>query len=325
MPTPISGQTIRTKELDGVAVRYKNEQEEYIIGDICPDVKEDMEGKPIPRKGEYPEFTRDAWFRDNAEQIGQGKASPVSGFNIKWNNYKTKLYGHTTVFYDDDVGVASKNLKLTEKGFEFSEQKCLLHQEVDGAALMFNESNWGSYQTGGTDIPKWSDYAESNPIKNIRGGGVQIKGGCAKKPTDLVLGFEAYLWLLDHPDILARMKVTDDKIMNMARLASIMDLKRVHVGEAVLNTAPDKGPSTESWSSSFIWGRHALLMYKSDTPSQGEISAAYALTSQEEETQIIRDDVHRASGFEVTYMKDQQIICKYCGHYFKDIVDAYPT
>jgi hypothetical protein len=101
-------------------------------------------------------------------------------------------------------------------------------------------------------------------------------------PNRLTLGAQVYDTLLDHPDIIDRIKygqanVGQPAIVNRTTLAALFEVDSVLVAEAIQNTAAENataGAAADESTASIV-GNHALLSYAPPAPSVLLPSAGY--------------------------------------------------
>jgi len=63
----------------------------------------------------------------------------------------------------------------------------------------------------GTD--KWSDYDNSDPFDDIKTGLEAVRAACGKKPNTFTMGYTTMMTLMNHPDVIARIITTADKVV----------------------------------------------------------------------------------------------------------------
>ena len=183
-------------------------------------------------------------------------------------------YGLATGRYDCDVWDVSYDVSEQER----ANQDAVLDAEQDAARLLvedlimtenrewataaFATTIWGGTdQTGGTEFTQWDDAA-STPIENLRGQNSDISANTGRSANKLVLGHDTWnSGLVDHPDLLDRIKHTQTGIVTQGLLANILDLDQVIVNSAIRNTAGEGLAETAA----FQLGDSALLLHAPDT------------------------------------------------------------
>jgi hypothetical protein len=135
-------------------------------------------------------------------------------------------------------------------------------EDREFAATAFVINVWGGTdQVGGTNFTRWDD-ASSTPIEDLRGQATNMLSGTGRAPNKLVLGWDSWAsGLVDHPDLLDRIKHTQTGVMTQSLLAGILGLDRVITSQSIRNTAQEGLAA----SNSFNLGDSALLLHAPDT------------------------------------------------------------
>ena len=135
-------------------------------------------------------------------------------------------------------------------------EKLMLDREQNAANLLFSTSNITNNTTlSGTS--QWSDYDNSDPIGDVRTARISVHQNTFKIPNALVLGKQVYDQLIEHPQIIDRIKYSQLGIATPELLARIFQVDKVIVGYAGSNAA--KEGQTDSLG--YIWGKYALIAY----------------------------------------------------------------
>ncbi len=135
-------------------------------------------------------------------------------------------------------------------------EKLMLDRETNAAALLFSTANITQNTTlSGTN--QWSDYSNSDPIGDVRTARTTIHAATFKKPNTLVLGKQVFDMLIEHPQIIERIKYSQLGVVTAELLARLFQVEQVIVGEAGSNTAVEG----QTDSLSYIWGKYALVCY----------------------------------------------------------------
>lgn len=162
----------------------------------------------------------------------------------------------------------------------------LLHLDILFANNFFKEGVWENEFTGiesgttpgGSQFIKFSD-ANSDPIKFFDERKRQIRLDGRRRPNKLTLGYDTYLALKEHPDLLERVKYTGSTAnpaqVNERVLAELFGVDEVKVLYASYNAA-EEGQDDDM---QFICEPDgALLSYTTPNPRLDEPSAGYIFT-----------------------------------------------
>ena len=166
----------------------------------------------------------------------------------------------------------------------FATEQMLLHQDIIFARNFFHTGVWGQEWSGvaatpsGSQFLKFSD-ANFDPVHFFDERIRDIKQSGRRTPNRLALGYDAYLALKEHPDILERIKYTGTTAnpakVTPAVLAQLFGVEQVKVLESTYNAA-SLGQDEDM---QFICDtKGALLCYATPSPAIDEPSAGYIFT-----------------------------------------------
>ena len=142
---------------------------------------------------------------------------------------------------------------------------------------------WTTEYTGVSATPtgsqrlQWND-ANANPIEDVRAGKRTIAQSTGFEPNKLVLGRAVYDALLDHPDIIDRIKYGQTAgapaMAGADSLARLFNVDEILVMNGIENTAQEGRTAAHS----FIGGKHAMLCYSTPTPGLMTPTAGYTFS-----------------------------------------------
>lgn len=137
----------------------------------------------------------------------------------------------------------------------------VMTEDREWVTASFATGIWGGTdQAGGVEFTQWDD-ASSTPIEDLRAQNSDMLANTGREANKLVLGHDTWAsGLVDHPDILDRIKYTQTGIVTQDLFAGILGLDRVMVASAIRNTA-DEGLAE---TAAFILGDNALLLHAPD-------------------------------------------------------------
>jgi len=170
-----------------------------------------------------------------------------------------------------------------------------------------------TYNTTLSGTDQWSDYANSDPIGDIKTGANSVRTYSGKKPNTLILAYNTWQQLVDHPDVTDRVKysqLADVDSLNSA-LARIFNVKRVWVGDAQYNS----GAEGRTASLTDIWNKIAIICYIEDNPTLKSRSLGF--TYQMKAPRMVdgwREESRKGDWIRVTDKYDQQIVDINCAY-----------
>lgn len=266
MPQPTLGSVHVNAPLTNVSVAYLQAQTNFVATKIFPVV-------PVDKQSDvYYTYTKNDWFRDEAQLRAPGDESAGSGYNISNTAYNAKVWSFHKDIPDQIRANSDPMLNPDRDATMFVTEKLLLRLERQWATDFFTTGIWG---TDKTPTFLWDDYPNSDPIGDIRAGVSQIQGITGKKPNKLAIGYQAFIKLVDHPDIVERIKYGGTPgapaAVNEQTLAQLFGLDEVLVCNAIYAT--NNEGATDAYS--YIFGKNALLCYSAPAPGLMTASAGY--------------------------------------------------
>ncbi|MDR2221013.1 MAG: major capsid protein [Methylobacillus sp.] len=127
-----------------------------------------------------------------------------------------------------------------------------LELELAQAGLATDASKYANSNKltlSGTD--QWSNDA-SKPLQVIESAKEAVRAQIARRPNTIVMGAAVFAHLKNHPLIVDRIKYTGRDIATTDLLASLFDVERVLVGDAIYE---DKNTTKD------VWGKSVVLAY----------------------------------------------------------------
>jgi hypothetical protein len=263
-----------------------------------------------------------------------GTESNGSGYTL--DNTPTYFADRYSVHKDipDEVRAnADAALNPDREATVFVTTKALIKREKLFVGRYFKSGVWGTDITGVASSPsagqvlQWSDAA-SDPIKNVRDAKRTIRQSTGFEPNKLVLGRAVYDALVDHPDIIDRVKYGQTAGApakgNLAALATLFEIEEILVMNAIENTAKEG----QTASHSFIGGKHAMLCHSAMSPGLMTPTAGYTFSwtglmgngiegNRIRQFRLEREGVDRV---EIDMCFDLKVVAPELGYMFNSIV-----
>ena len=270
MPQPDSNDVYVNALLTNMSIGYSNL--EYVADRIAP---------PLPveqQSGIIPKYDRGDWLRSQAVARAPGTIANRSG----WRTDLTATYFATN--YALGKGIprevalnARAPFDMDRDATRFVTEQLMLRREKLFAANMMATGKWGTDKTGTTDFVKWSDYAGSDPINDIRDGRRTIRQATGKPANVAACGEIVFDALQDHPDILDRIKGAaspgNPAIVTEGLLAALFRLEDFVVASAIEVTSVE----AQTVVAADVIDDDMLLVYRPRTASLFEPSGGYGI------------------------------------------------
>lgn len=258
-PTPTDVHINRP--MSAISVAYMQDQTQFVADRIFPTV-------PVDKQSDlYWVFNRADFMRDEMKLRGPATESAGGGFSMSNDAY----FCHVWAFHKDLDEQTEANADV-EDGLDLDTDitnylalKALINREKRWCDSFFKTGVWASEQAGvasaptGTQFLQWND-ANSTPIEQIRAARLKMSQyGFA--PNVLVMSPQAWAALLDHPDIIDRLKYgqTAGSVAMVSKtvVAALFEVDRIEVLAAVENIAAEGLAESIQW----IAGKHAALYH----------------------------------------------------------------
>lgn len=228
----------------------------------------------------YFKYERSDWNKVTAEERAPGTESAGGGFDVdNTPNYFCRVYAVHKDIDDQIRSNADEPLDMDRDATMWVTHQLLLKREKLWATKFFATGIWGveysgvSGSPGAGEFKQW-DQADSTPIEDVTDRSIEIAEDTGYKPNVLVLSPYVFNTLKNNADILDRIKYTQRGVVTTDILAGLFDVERVLVPFGIENTAAEG--ATEI--SSFVFGKHALLVYANPQPSIMQPSGGYTFS-----------------------------------------------
>lgn len=271
MPQPTLSQVHVDAILTNVSVAWMQTQDNFISDKVFPVV-------PVDKKSnKYFVYTKNDWFRDEAQRRAPGTESAGGGYGLSTDTYSCDVFAFHKDVDDQTVANSDAPLSPLREAAEFVTRRLVLRRELQFVSDYLTTSVWGKDYTGVASSPstdqfiKWSDYANSDPIIDIEAGKAQILTTTGLEANTLVLGYETFRQLRHHPDLVDRIKYTSAQTITTDMIARMFEVDRVLVAKAV--KATNLEGATGAYSLAF--GKGAWLGHVAPNPGLLTPSAGY--------------------------------------------------
>ncbi|MDE2100078.1 MAG: hypothetical protein KGL39_22680 [Patescibacteria group bacterium] len=248
MPQPTAQSVHIDAPLTNLSVAFLQSQSRFIASRVFPVV-------PVDKQSDkYFTFDRNNFFMDQMRVRAPGTESAGSGYTVSNDSYSCDVWALHQDVPDQVRQNTDMPLNPDRNATQFMTQQALLRLEKQWASDYFKSGVW---TTDLTPASLWSDYTSSDPIGDIRTGVTTILQSTGFLPNRLVLGFQVYQKLQDHPDIIDRIKYSGQRVATADLMAELFEVEQVLVAQAV-NATNLEG---ETAAYDFIAGKSALLCY----------------------------------------------------------------
>lgn len=267
MPSPTKENFHIDGPLSDIAIAYK--QEEFVADRVFPLVTVEKQSD------KYFIWTKGFWMRNAVERRAPGDEYPEGRMQVSNDEYYCDLYHLGYGIPDEDVKNQDAAIELEITGSEWLAQQFALNREIKLASDIFTTGKWETDVVGGTGFVVWSDYDNSDPIKDINTGKQTIQKSTGKRANTLLIGQEVFDILTEHPLLLEKFKYTGEGILDVEQVRRALKVDTLIVGEAVYESSMEGAASA---TRGYIWGKNGLLLHVPPRPGLRVAAAGYTFT-----------------------------------------------
>jgi hypothetical protein len=328
MPQPTQGDVHVNTPLTNISIAYMQDAMNFVADRIFPNV-------PVAKQSDrYYVYDRGFFNRDEMEVRAPGTESAGSGYEVdNTPTYYAPVYAFHHDIPDQVRSNADSQVDPDRDATNLVTHKGLIKREKLWVSKFFTSSVWTTDIDGVAGSPsagetiQWND-ASSDPIADVRLGVRTVLELTGFKPNTLVLGKAVFDALIDHPDIVDRIKYGQSQgnvaMADTAELAALLKIPRVFVMEAIENTAAEGASNAHS----FIGGKHALLSYAAPAPGMQVPTAGYTFSwtgylgasANGARISRFRMDPLKSDRVEIEMAFDQKLVSADLGYFFNGIV-----
>lgn len=271
MPQPTQSQVHVDAILTNVSVAYMQRAENFIADKVFPVV-------PVDKQSDkYFVYDKNDWLRDEAQVRTDGTESVGSGYNLSTATYYADVFAIHKDVGDQTRANADAPINVDREAAEFVTHRLLTRREIQFNTDFMTDGVWGTSATGvasgasTNEFVQWNNYTTSDPIEDIEAGKASILSVTGLEANTLVLGYDVFRQLKNHPDLVDRIKYTSSQTITEDMLARMFDIDRVLVSKSIKATNAEGATGAYS----FTTGKNALLCHVADAPGLLTPSAGY--------------------------------------------------
>lgn len=192
MPQPTSSQVHVDAILTNISVAYMQMQENFIASRVFPIV-------PVSKQSDkFFTYTKNDWFRDEAQRRADATESAGGGYGLSTDSYQCDVFAFHKDIGDQTRANADAPIQVDREAAEFVTGRLMLKMETQFVSSFFTTGVWA---TDDTPTNLWSDYTNSDPLNDVEEGKAEILSTTGYEPNTLVLGYEVFRQLKNHPDL----------------------------------------------------------------------------------------------------------------------------
>lgn len=231
------------------------------------------------RGGNVIEFGYEAFYRYSARRAPGADVKKID-FGYEGVPYKLVQDALDAVVPREHMQDASKvpQIDLGMRATNVVMKALSLALEIEQAELATDPGNFDAdHKLQATVAQKWTN-PDSDPIQQIEDAKEAVRASTGRYPNVMTLGPKPYKAIKNHPKVLSRFSGISADAVTAQKIAALVDIPTVKVGEAVFATAPSSGAKKPPQFSD-VWGPHAVLAFVPQSPEgREEPSFGYTYT-----------------------------------------------
>ena len=314
--------------LTNISIAYVQGADAFVADKVFPNI-------PVEKQADrYWTYDRGYFWRDEMEARAPATESTGSGYALD----NTPNYFCTTYAFHHDVpdevrANTDDPLNPDRDAAILMTQKAMIKRERTWVAKYFVLDIWGTDVDGVDSGPttgqalRWNNPS-SNPIQDVRVAVTTMLQNTGLKPNVIVMGRQVWDALIDHPDIVDRIKygqtAPGTAVTTAQVLGTLFGVDKLLVMSAVYNSAHEGAANAFS----FIGGKHMLLAYAAPTPGLMTPTAGYTFswrgflgsTSMGWRIKRFRMEHINSDRVEIDMSYDQKLVATDLGYFFNTIV-----
>lgn len=283
MPNITPGDVHVMVPLTQIMIAYAQQTKDFIADKVFPVV-------PVDHQSDfYYRFGRRSYLQTQAELRAPSTETPGVDWEFTKDSFYAQVWGLHYDIEDQLRSNADANFQFDTAGTELITQQMLLRRDLEWISSYFASNIWGETITGTTSTAPGAGYftqfdvAGSTPIEVFRAAKLRFKRRTGMMPNIAVFSPNAYNALLDHPEIIERIKYTQSGFLTEQLIAQAIGIDQVLVASAVQATnydeelIADTAPTTQwiTGASSSPDANGILLIFSAPRPNRNTPSAGY--------------------------------------------------
>jgi hypothetical protein len=267
------------RDLTTVSIAFKNGQD-FIADKVFPNIPVD---KPTDF---YNKMGRRSFLQTNAKKRAPRTETPGTDWNFTRDTFACEVWGLHHDIEDQFRATADENWQLDATGTELITQQMLLRRELEWYSTFFKTGVWAENMAGVAAAPGANqflqlDQAGASPISLFRKARRRYNLRTGMKINTAVIGPEVWDVLIDHPEIVDRVKYTNPggAFLTEQIVAKALGLDNIYVAETVQATdLTDEMTADLFPTTSYLAGKSMLLCYAAPRPNREAPSAGYTFS-----------------------------------------------
>ena len=260
-------------------IAYAQQTKDFIADKVFPVV-------PVDHQSDfYYRFGRRSYLQTQAELRAPSTETPGVDWEFTKSSFYAQVWGLHYDIEDQLRSNADANFQFDTAGTELITQQMLLRRDLQWIASLLRFEYLGARPLTGTASTSPGagpftqfDLAGSTPIEVFRAAKLRFKRRTGMMPNKAIFSANAYNALLDHPEIIERIKYTEAGFITEQLIATAIGIDQVLAASAdfrrrttTKNLSPITAPTTQWITGASLTSPDAngiLLVYAAPRPNR---------------------------------------------------------
>jgi hypothetical protein len=316
------------QRLTNISILQLNDPSVFIASQVFPQVPVNLQA------GKYVTYNSGDFNKTEMRATADGAPAPLAGWGKGEDTYFCEVYKEATIIGPAAMANTTAPFDLLRDSTMMLTNHALIHREQQFKSKYMTTGVWGTDKEGvasnptGDQFVKWSDYANSDPIGDVREAGTKMAIlNYGKRPNGMAVSRDVFDTLVEHPALIERIIYiagSEPARLSRQHLAALFEVDSVTVLDAVANTANEGAAENPE----FIFSNEALLYYRPGSPGLMTASPGYIFSwnylSGFGGTAVRREERTMREGggtyLEVAASYDMKVVSKDLAIYWHDVV-----
>ncbi len=257
--------------LTNLSVGWAQDDSKFVAPHVFPIV-------PVQKQSDkFVIWDKGIFFRDEFGPRPLGGRPPQAGTKKTDGSYFCEEEGLEHSVDDRTRANADQPIDPDRNAGELLTGQAMIHLDRMWAASYFKAGVWAHNLEGVSSGVGEGEFLQldqdgSNPMKLVRQKRTLLGRTTGRWPNTLVIGADAYDVLIEHPEVLERIKYTQKGVVTRELLAQMFEVEKVLVAGGVQNTAEEGATDDIDF---ILDSKSMLLAYSAPSPGINTPSAGY--------------------------------------------------
>lgn len=312
------------KALTNISIGYSNDQ--FIANKVFPSIKVEKQSD------RYYVYGMER-FRVVPDLRAPGTIANEIDWTLSDDTYFCEGHALRHGIPDEVERNADQEFDLKAEATELLTEMILLNKEIDAANKVLNPNNYHPNLTVTLGQPggpaKWSNYKDSNPVKDVFTAKQILHKTAGVRPNTLIMSEQVLNVLKLHPVLLEIINNVERGIVTEELIKAAFGIDNILVGSALRSDAnPGQVLPGQVENLDYIWGNSVVLAYINPRPGRKRVSLGYTFEWDKDGMGAVQvrqwwEEGPKCTYVEAEYWYSQQIVSNVAAFLFNDAVEPF--